>query len=50
MTRWERFKCVTMGWHPIRLREYLGNDGASDHARCRRCGFIGMVDSQGNLF
>lgn len=26
------------------------NDGCSDHAKCKWCGFEGMIDSQGNLF
>ena len=41
--------CRVMGWHP---GPYIttGHDGASEHAKCRRCGFEGMVDSQGNLF
>jgi len=30
--------------------DYTEHDGASQHARCRWCGFEGMIDSQGNLF
>lgn len=30
--------------------EVVSNDGCSDHARCRYCGYKGMIDSQGNLF
>jgi hypothetical protein len=50
LSRWARFWCHTMGWHPHRTREPIGFDGASAHMRCGRCGFEGMVDSQGNLF
>ena len=41
--------CKHMGWHP---GPYIttGFDGASVHAKCRRCGYEGMEDSQGNLF
>ena len=30
--------------------EYTSHDGASFHARCKYCGYEGMIDSQGNLF
>ena len=30
--------------------EPTGFDGCSVHARCRYCGYEGMIDSQGNLF
>ena len=49
-----RFSCW-IGWH-----SFIGNleerfewesfDGCSIHARCRWCGYRGMIDSQGNLF
>ncbi|MHA1795242.1 MAG: hypothetical protein ACTSUK_03960 [Promethearchaeota archaeon] len=39
--------CCKMGWHP---KEYIGYDGVSLVARCKWCGKIGLVDSQGNLF
>lgn len=25
-------------------------DGASEHCKCKWCGYKGMIDSQGNLF
>lgn len=50
MTRWARFACRTMDWHPWRYRESVGFDGCSVHSRCRRCGGVGLEDSQGNLF
>ena len=46
MNRLQRFLCW-LGWHK---KEYIGFDGASIQARCKRCGYIGLVDSQGNLF
>ncbi len=46
MTWLSRFLCA-IGWHKI---EYTGWDGCSFRARCTRCGFVGLVDSQGNLF
>lgn len=40
-----------IGWHcPMSKYEYLGFDGVSLRCRCPWCGYIGMVDSQGNLF
>ena len=30
--------------------EIVSFDGCSNHGRCKYCGFLGMVDSQGNLF
>jgi hypothetical protein len=50
MNRWQRFWCNVMGWHPLHTREFLSFDGASAKMRCGRCGFVGLVDSQGNLF
>lgn len=42
------FRCL-IGWH---VKPFLvaSNDGCSDHAECKVCGFQGMIDSQGNLF
>ena len=39
------------GWHsyPVGF-EITGHDGASSHAKCKWCGYKGMIDSQGNLF
>ena len=44
----KKFLCK-IGWHSWTY-EYLGNDGCSNHAKCKWCGYKGMVDSQGNLF
>ncbi len=47
-----KFVCW-MGWHGLpgwSPWEDTSFDGASTHARCRLCGFTGMIDSQGNLF
>ena len=41
-----KFLCA-IGMHKI---AYTGFDGASFHAHCERCGKVGMIDSQGNLF
>ena len=41
--------CKILPWHSI-VRDYLHHDGASQHARCRWCGYEGMIDSQGGLF
>lgn len=38
-----------IGWHSFGY-DYISHDGASSHARCKWCGYEGMVDSQGNLF
>lgn len=48
MKHLRRFFCW-MKWHSIGY-EPLFFDGASVHAKCKWCGFEGMVDSQGNLF
>ena len=46
LKRMKKF-CCWMGWHkPI----YYGYDGASFRARCKWCGYKGLIDSQGNLF
>lgn len=40
-----------IGWHSfLGGFEIMGFDGCSVHARCRWCGYEGMIDSQGNLF
>lgn len=47
---YKKFACK-IGWHsPSRMWEYKDFDGASAHCRCQWCGYVGMVDSQGNLF
>jgi hypothetical protein len=46
----KRFYC-RMGWHSFPAGfESTGFDGCSVHARCKWCGYEGMIDSQGNLF
>jgi hypothetical protein len=49
-SRFALWRCRFLGWHPQRYREPIRFDGASFHMRCTRCGFVGLVDSQGNLF
>lgn len=44
----KRFFCW-MRWHSFGY-ETTGFDGCSTHARCKWCGYEGMIDSQGNLF
>jgi hypothetical protein len=41
--------CHTLPWHSRRPTT-ISHDGCSVHARCRWCGYEGMIDSQGNLF
>lgn len=41
--------CKWLPWHSGNF-ERTGFDGCSIHARCRWCGYEGMIDSQGNLF
>ena len=48
--RFALWRCRVLGWHPSRTRVAIRFDGASEHMKCGRCGFVGMVDSQGNLF
>lgn len=48
--RWRRF-CCWIGWHSFWIGfHYTFFDGAGQHARCRWCGYEGIIDSQGNLF
>lgn len=43
--------CCKIGWHSIFSGfEYTHFDGCSEHAKCKYCGYEGMIDSQGNLF
>jgi hypothetical protein len=48
---WQRFMlwCCKRNWHKHPYR-YTTHDGITWRAICPRCGFEGMVDSQGNLF
>lgn len=48
MKRIKAFFCK-IKWHSFSYI-YLFNDEASNHAKCKWCGFEGMLDSQGNLF
>jgi hypothetical protein len=49
--KWYRYiACHVMPWHSYPDFEHISNDGCSDHARCKWCGYEGMIDSQGNLF
>lgn len=46
----KKFFCW-IGWHSFFSGfEKTGFDGVSVHARCKWCGYEGMIDSQGNLF
>jgi hypothetical protein len=46
--------CKYLGWHSIAKETLHYNHDDPLHfqqyARCRICGFEGMIDSQGNLF
>jgi hypothetical protein len=42
----KQFLCF-IGHHNV---EYTGFDGASAHAKCKWCGYEGMIDSTGSLF
>lgn len=43
-------RCHVLTWHSAPHYETTGFDGCSVHARCKWCGYKGMIDSQGNLF
>ena len=49
----KKFLCK-IGWHsPSSKYQLVKNDGFNGYAnqyKCPWCGYIGMVDSQGNLF
>lgn len=46
----KRFFCW-MRWHSFPIGfESIGWDGCSVHAKCKWCGYEGIIDSQGNLF
>lgn len=38
-----------IGWHSVNWN-VTKHDGYNIHAKCKRCGYEGLVDSQGNLF
>jgi len=39
--------CCRLDWHKPTV---TGVTGINAHARCERCGYEGLLDSQGNLF
>ena len=43
----KRLAC-RIGWHSY--DDFSDFDGCNARARCRWCGFEGLIDSQGNLF
>jgi len=51
MINWLKQICCKIGWHSwfVGFND-TGFDGCSIHAKCKWCGFEGMIDSQGNLF
>lgn len=44
----KRLAC-RIGWHSWSYVT-LSFDGCNTHAKCKWCGYVGLVDSQGNLF
>ena len=51
MLEWIKWVFCKIGWHSfLGGYEPLYFDGCSEHAKCKWCGYEGMVDSQGNLF
>jgi hypothetical protein len=42
--------CEHLGWHPQRYIVPSGCDGCSIEAICMRCGYEGLLDSNGDLF
>jgi len=50
MNRLKRFMCW-VGWHSFFTGfETIGHDGCSVKARCKWCGYEGLLDSHGELF
>lgn len=47
---YKKFACGWIAWHSYRRFDTVGFDGCSAQARCRWCGYEGLIDSQGNLF
>ena len=49
----KKFFCK-IGWHSFccgyDLVEHDGYHGIANKYKCKWCGYVGMVDSQGNLF
>jgi len=46
---YKRFACW-IGDHSWPYFDIVDCDGCNVHAKCRWCGFEGMIDSQGNIF
>jgi uncharacterized membrane protein len=47
---YRKFACNVMHWHSYPYFDTTTNDGCSQYAKCKWCGYEGMLDSQGNLF
>lgn len=48
---WIKRLFCSLGWHSFPVGfELTERVGINQHARCRWCGYAGMIDSQGNLF
>ena len=47
--RWGLWFCRALGWH-LRPFNISWVDRVNTRAVCLRCGYEGMLDSQGNLF
>jgi len=48
---WVKRLFCKIGWHSLPVGfEEVEFDGCSKYARCKWCGYEGMIDSQGNLF
>ncbi len=53
MTKMLKRFCCRIGWHSWPMYELVSHDGyhgIANKYKCRYCGYIGMIDSQGNLF
>lgn len=49
MVGWRKNFWCRIGWHSHGY-DATEFDGCSVHARCKWCGYEGLIDSQGNLF
>jgi hypothetical protein len=47
--RWVRLLCGILGWHRPGPATRMYLDAPRLHAVCRRCGYRGLLDSQGDL-
>ena len=52
MAKWIKNLFCKIGWHSFcyDLVKTDGIHGIANKYKCRWCGYVGMVDSQGNLF